>query len=52
MGNHGRNSWRQMSREIWLKEGDRNTGFFHKMTNSHRKRNNIDWIRIGLAQRA
>ena len=40
-------SWRQKSREIWFKEGDRNMGFFHKMANSHRKRNNIDRIRIG-----
>ena len=39
-------SWRQKSREIWLKEGDRNTGFFHRMTNSHRRRNSISSIRI------
>ena len=30
--------WRQKSRELWLK-GDKNTGFFHRMANSHRRRN-------------
>ena len=40
-------SWRQKSREIWLKEGDRNIGFFHKMANSHKRRNTIERIRIG-----
>ena len=40
-------SWRQKSRELWLKEGDRNTGFFHRMTNSHKKSNTIKRIRIG-----
>ena len=33
--------------EIWLKEGHRNTRFFQRMANSHRRRNNIDRIRIG-----
>ena len=39
-------SWRHKSREIWLKEGNRNMGFFHRMTNSHRRRNSITSIRI------
>ena len=39
-------SWRQKSRETWLKEGNRNTGFFHRMTNSHRRRNSIRSISI------
>ena len=30
-------SWRQKFRELWLK-GDKNTGFFHRMANSHRRR--------------
>ena len=39
-------TWRQKSREVWLKEGDRNTSFFHRMTNAHRRRNNMERIRI------
>ncbi|RVW12414.1 putative ribonuclease H protein [Vitis vinifera] len=38
--------WRQLSREIWLREGDRNTGFFHRMANAHRRHllsENSDW---------
>ena len=38
--------WRQLSREIWLKEGDRNTGFFHCMTSTHRRSNSLDRIKI------
>ena len=34
-------SWRQKSRETWLKEGDRNTGFFHRTANAHRRRNYV-----------
>ncbi|RVW88076.1 Transposon TX1 uncharacterized 149 kDa protein [Vitis vinifera] len=42
-------SWRQKSREVWLKEGDRNTGYFHKMANAHRRRNNVNRIKINGA---
>ena len=39
-------SRRQKSREVWLKEGDRNTRLFHKMANAHRRKNRIGRIRI------
>uniref|UniRef100_A0A2N9FT22 Reverse transcriptase domain-containing protein n=1 Tax=Fagus sylvatica TaxID=28930 RepID=A0A2N9FT22_FAGSY len=39
-------SWRQKSRVLWLKEGDNNMKFFHKMANSHRRRNQILGIEV------
>ena len=39
-------SWRQKFREIWLKEGDKNTEFFHRMANTHRGRNCLKSISI------
>ena len=39
-------SWRQKSKETWLKEGDRNTRFFRRMANSHRRRYSITSISI------
>ena len=38
--------WRQHSREIWLREGDRNTGFFHRMASAHRRNNAMDRIKV------
>ncbi|RVX06412.1 hypothetical protein CK203_023562 [Vitis vinifera] len=38
--------WRQASRELWLKEGGRNTGYFHRMASAHRRANYMDRIKI------
>ncbi|CAN0857148.1 Putative ribonuclease H protein At1g65750 [Linum grandiflorum] len=39
-------SWRQKSREIHLKLGDRNTSYFHKIANQNRRRNLVDRILV------
>ena len=38
--------WRQLSRELWLRKGDRNTGFCHRMANARRRVNALDKIKI------
>ena len=37
--------WEQKSQEIWLRDGDRNTKFFHLSTIIRRRHNSIDAIR-------
>ena len=37
--------WKQKSREVWLKEGDKNSKFFHLSTIIWRRRNAIDAIK-------
>jgi hypothetical protein len=39
-------SWRQKSKILWLKEGDKCSKFFHSMANSHRRYNSIDSLMI------
>ena len=38
--------WRHKSRELWLKEGDKNTRFFHKMANAHKRRNFLENLKV------
>ena len=39
-------SWRQKSRMLCIKEGDNNTKFFHKVTNSQRRYNHISMLEV------
>ena len=39
-------SWHQKSRVLWLKEGDNNTKFFHKIANSNRRRNLMEKLEV------
>ncbi|XP_019236623.1 PREDICTED: uncharacterized protein LOC109216861 [Nicotiana attenuata] len=40
-------SWRNKSRCLWLKEGDRNTKYFQRIANSNRSYNHIDRLQVG-----
>ena len=42
---HNETVWKQKSRENWLKEGDRNSRFFHLSAIIRRKRNAVDAIK-------
>jgi len=39
-------SWRQKSRAIWLKEGDKCTNFFHQIANSNRRSNSVESLSV------
>ena len=42
--------WKQKSRELWLKEGDRNTKFFHLSTIIRRRQNSITALKAENGQ--
>ena len=38
--------WRHKSKVLYIREGDRNTRFFHRIANSHRRFNSIDRLLV------
>ncbi|XP_034674619.1 uncharacterized protein LOC117905870 [Vitis riparia] len=38
--------WRRLSREIGLREEDKNTSFFHRMASAYRRNNSLDIVKI------
>ena len=39
-------SYRQKSKALFIKEGDNNTRFFHRLANSHRQTNQIRGVEV------
>ena len=46
MGSHGGDFLEAKIKRSVLREGDRNTGFFHKMANSHIRKNCLSKIKV------
>jgi hypothetical protein len=39
-------SWKHKSRVLWLREGDKCTEFFHRVSNSNSKNNSIESLMV------